>query len=100
MHNQNGSGKSAHILNTSATLFGLCFVVLTSLDVSNKSNHTLIDECTSVAMSLFMISCISSFLSIRSKQKAQWYENIADRAFLVGMFVFFATTLSIVLHII
>ena len=54
--------KSAHILNTSATLFGLCFVVLTSLKALKIDKDTLMDECTTCSMFLFMTSCFLSFL--------------------------------------
>jgi len=40
--------KSSHILNTSATLLGLCFIVLTSLKINIKveNNYWRIDSCS------------------------------------------------------
>jgi hypothetical protein len=67
MENQND--KSPHILNASSNLLGLCFVVLTSLKLFKISQKTFIDELTSVAIVLFMASCILSFLSIRGNIK-------------------------------
>ena len=55
------NNKAPHILNTSANLLGICFLVLTSLKVFNLSGTTFIDECTAVATLLFMTSSILSF---------------------------------------
>ena len=62
----NDNEKSPHILNTSANLLGLCFIVLTTLKANNHTEGTIIDELTAVAIIMFMTSCILSFLSMRS----------------------------------
>jgi hypothetical protein len=88
--------KSPHILNTSATLLGLCFIVLTSLNINNMMEKTIIDELTALAILMFMISCILSFLSLRSKKTTSTrYERIADFIFLAGLFFLFLTTILI-----
>jgi hypothetical protein len=74
--------KSPHILNTSANLLCLCFLVLTSIKVLNLQEASIIDEITTVALIFFMINCILSFLSMRSnKPKSKKYETIADYIF-------------------
>lgn len=86
--------KSPHILNASSNLLGICFVVLTSMKLLKLNATTYIDELTAVTMVSLMISCILSFLSIRSSisSLAKKYETIADLAFLAGLvFMFFAT---------
>ncbi len=88
--------KSSHILSTSATLFGLCYVVFTSLKSLRLDANTLIDEFTAVSMVLFMISCIFSFLAIRAVKKSMLFENIADYVFLAGLFTLFVITISII----
>jgi hypothetical protein len=94
------NSKSPHILNTSANLFGLCFAVFTYLKVLHLSASTLIDEFTAVAMLLFMISCTTSFLSIRSKSKRSvLYERIADYVFMAGMALLLLTTIFIVFRV-
>ena len=87
--------KSTHILSTSSNLLGICFIVLTSLKkILNLSEKTVIDEITVVAIILFMVSCILSFLSIRGKnEKSKRYENIADYFFLGGISLLFVTTI-------
>ena len=88
------SDKSTHILNASSNLLGICFVVLTSMKLLKLNETTYIDELTAVTMFSLMISCILSFLSIRStiSSQAKRFETIADLAFLAGLtFMFFAT---------
>lgn len=93
--------RSPHILNASSNLLGLCFVVLTSLKLLNISNKTIIDELTTVAIILFMSSCILSFLSIRGNIiRYGKYENIADYLFLAGILILFITTILFSFNII
>ncbi len=94
------SNKSHHILNTSANLFGLCFVVFTSLKALNLNRETYIDEFTAASMFLFMISSATSFLSIRSETKRSFiYERVADYIFMAGLFTLFLTTMFIVFRV-
>ncbi len=91
--------KAPHILNTSANLLGICFLVLTSLKVFKLSDNTFIDECTAVATFLFMTSSFLSFLSIRSKTaKGAKYENLADYIFLGGLTCLFITIMLVTFH--
>jgi len=93
--------KSPHILNASSNLLGLCFVVLTSLKLLNIAGKTIIDELTTIAIMLFMASCILSFLSIRgSIKKSGRLESIADILFLAGLSLLFVTTLLFSFNII
>lgn len=88
------NNKSPHILNASSNLLGICFIVLTSLKLLNKSDKTIIDEITTVAIILFMASCIFSFLSIRSKNdRSDILEKISDFIFLGGLVLLFVTTI-------
>ena len=94
--------RSPHILNTSANLLGLCFIVLTSIKVSKMEERSVIDESTAVAIVLFMSSCILSFLAMRQKAGAKNYhlEKIADILFLSGLIVLFLTTMIVTFTII
>lgn len=94
------TGKSPHILNTSATLMGFCFVVLTSAKINNWSNGSKIDEITAIAIVIFMASCIVSFLSIRSSRRGAYYELMAEYIFLTGLFILFLLTLLIALNVV
>lgn len=98
---QDKKTTSAHILNTASNLLGICFIVLTSLRLLKKQGETWIDEFTTGAMILFMISCILSFLSIRSSGKyGVYYENVAEVLFLIGLICLFVTTMLITFNII
>lgn len=93
MASENKNETSPHILNTSATLLGLCFIVLTSLQVNNRSEGTIIDELTGVAIMLFMTSCLFSFLSIRrGASRGLRLERAADIIFLSGLLFLFIIT--------
>jgi hypothetical protein len=86
--------KSPHILNTSSNLLGICFLLLTSLKVLGKSQQTAIDDITFVAIVLFMLSCLLSFLSMRKHtRQSKSLENIADYIFLTGLSVLFVTAI-------
>ena len=98
---QNDNGKSSHILTTSSNLLGICFIVLTSLKLLNLDGKTLIDEFTAVAIFMFMLSSVLSFLSMRSKNgKSERYEKIADVIFLLGLFSLFIITMFVTYNII
>ncbi|MEO5595289.1 MAG: hypothetical protein ABIR15_04195 [Chitinophagaceae bacterium] len=93
--------KSSHILNASSNLLGICFIVLTSLKLLDKSEKTIIDEITVVAIILFMASCIFSFLSLRgSDRRSAFFEQVADVIFLGGLSLLFLTTILFSLNII
>ena len=98
---ENKNDRSPHILNASSNLLGFCFIVLTSLRVLNLNGKTIIDELTSVAMIMFMMSSVLSFLSMRySKIKGDRFEKVADIIFLTGLFFLFATTMFITFDIV
>ena len=85
--------KSPHILNTSSNLLGFCLVVLTSIKISKFSAATVIDEITAISAVLLAISCILSFLSMKTKDetRANKMENIADVVFLIALIAVSAT---------
>ncbi|WP_214229143.1 hypothetical protein [Pedobacter sp. B4-66] len=93
--------RTPHILNTSATLLGLCFIVLTSLKVAKMSDSTLIDETTALAIILFMTACILSFLSMKRRGPANYgLERTADIIFIFGLLVLFLTTMMVTFNVI
>jgi hypothetical protein len=93
--------KASHILNTSATLLGICFIVLTSIHLNNAKETTIIDQLVAVSIVMFMASSIFSFFSIRNTKKPNIsMEKTADIIFLVGLFSLFIITMLITLNII
>ncbi|RZL40747.1 MAG: hypothetical protein EOP00_26250 [Pedobacter sp.] len=93
--------KSPHILNTSANLLGFCFIVLTSVKISNLKESSFIDEGAALAIVIFMNSCLFSFLAMRNEnEKSLRLEKVADVFFLAGLIVLFITTMLIALNIV
>jgi RsiW-degrading membrane proteinase PrsW (M82 family) len=93
--------KAPHILNASSNLLGLCFVVLTSLRFLKLPQRALIDKTDMIAIFLFMLSCVLSFLSIRGNiKKGGPLEWLADILFIGGILVVFATAVLIVFDVI
>ncbi len=96
------TSKSPHILNTSATLLGFCFVVLTSTEINKLNDVSYIDEGATLAIVFFMVSCLLSFLAIKSNnvKLVNKYEPIADTFFLAGLIILFLTTIMIAFNVI
>jgi len=86
---------SRHILPTSANLLGLCFVILSFIKISKLGIETIIDELVGMAIIFFLVSSVLSYISMRSKTKAEKYEKTADIIFLIGLF--FLSLISIIL---
>jgi len=86
---------SRHILPTSANLLGLCFVILSFIKISKLGFETIVDELVGIAIVLFLVSSVLSYISMRSKTKAEKYEKTADIIFLIGLF--FLSLISIII---
>lgn len=84
-----------HILPTSANLLGFCFVLLSYIQLSNLTDRTLLDESLGVLVFLFLISCILSYISMRSVRKSELYERIADIIFLLGLVLLIVMSVGI-----
>ena len=85
--------RTPHILGTSANLLGFCAVLVTGLRFTNLHLTTLLDEILVVTSFFFLISCILSYLSIRSRTDltTSRFENLADYFFLVGLSILFVS---------
>ena len=77
------------ILNTSANLLGICFVVLTGLRISNIAQAKEINIFVLVAAFVFMSSCFLSYLAIRNERNSVVIEHVADYLFLAGLLALF-----------
>lgn len=94
------AATSPQILNTSANLLGICFLVLTSLKLFNLSEKTVVDELTSASILFFMLSSFLSFLAMRNRGTySERLEKIAEYVFLSGLLTLFATTMLITFNI-
>ncbi len=93
---------SQHILNTSANLLGFCLFVITSLHIANKAETHRIDEFTSVIALMLTVSCVLSFISIktRSVKREVKLETVADYFFMSSLIGIFVIILLITLNFI
>ena len=101
MEKNNPERRTSHILNTSANLLGICFLVITTLTKFNMRDGSLIDEVTAVAILVFMSSCIISFIAMKQSAYAEVrrLENVADYIFLFGLVLLFISACLIVLNV-
>jgi hypothetical protein len=91
---------SPHILNTAATLLGFCLFVITSLHIADKIATQLVDEFTSVISVMLTLSCIFSFVSIRTANhiKEKRLETLADYFFVAALIGILIIILLITFH--
>jgi predicted membrane channel-forming protein YqfA (hemolysin III family) len=96
------NNTSPHILSTSANLLGFCLFVIASFHVTNRSQNSIIDEFTSFMALCLVISCLFSFISIKTKnQKTEkLFETIADYLFIISLIGILLIVLLIALNII
>lgn len=99
---KNRKNVTQHILPTSANLLGFCFIVLSSIKILKLNNVSLVDELTSAALILFLVSCIFSYLAMRTaKEKfSSKYERVADVVFISGLIFLAAITVMITFNVI
>lgn len=86
MNNYKSNDLSHHILPNSATMVGVCIMVISIV----KSMHPglanfLIDKALAIDSILFMVSALLSFLSIRLDRSSLNLERWAEIIFLLGL---------------
>jgi hypothetical protein len=91
---------SHHILPTAANLLGICFIILSFMKVTRMGLETVIDELMAAAIVIFLVACLFSYASIRSLDKAEPFEKIADGIFVLGLVLLAITALIISFQII
>jgi len=86
MNDKERKNISQHILPTSANLLGLCFLIL-SLKKLWKADDVewFVDKLDGVAIIVFLVSSVLSYMSMRSKERSELYERTADLIFLAGL---------------
>jgi hypothetical protein len=86
MENKNNNDLSHHILPNSATMVGVCIMVISIVKSlpSNTVNY-FIDKALAIDSLLFMISALFSFLSIRLENSTLRFERWAEIIFIVGL---------------
>jgi hypothetical protein len=86
MKDNNSNDLSHHILPNSATMVGVCIMVISIVKTMDTGlTNYLIDKALAIDSLLFMISALLSFSSIRSKQANERLERWAEMIFLLGL---------------
>lgn len=91
----NKKNISRHILPTSSNLLGLCFVILSFVRIAKLGAETFLDELLAIAIIIFLISSVFSYASMRSKEKPELFEKVADTIFIAGLVML--TLISVVI---
>jgi len=88
MNDRERKNMSQHIPPTAAKLLGLCFLIL-SLKKLWKAGGVarFVDKLDGVAINIFLVASVLSYMSMRSKERSELYERIADIIFQAGMFM-------------
>jgi hypothetical protein len=96
------NNTSQHILNTSATLLGICLFVITSLHLADRIASSLIDDFASVVAVILTFSCLFSFFAIRTRDndREYRYETIADYLFMMSLIGILSTILLVTRNLI
>lgn len=85
-HDSNSNDLSHHILPNSATMVGVCIMVISIVKSMGPGlANYLIDKALAIDSLLFMISALLSFLSIRIKRSTERLERWAEMIFLLGL---------------
>jgi len=86
--------RPPHILNASANLLGICFVLLTGLKITNRNETTIADEITLFSSLCFLGAVVLSYLALRTERGSERNERWADYLFMVGLFSFFSAVVT------
>jgi hypothetical protein len=90
---------SQHILNTSANLLGFCLFIISALHFNDKLENHLVDLFTSIVALLLTLSCVFSFISIRTEKACReaLLETIADYLFIISLIGIFAIIIFVII---
>ena len=85
-YKSNSNDLSHHILPNSATMVGVCIMVISIVkSMAPGLASYLIDKALAIDSLLFMISALLSFSSIRLKHSTERLERLAEIIFLLGL---------------
>ena len=99
---RNSSNLSGHILPTSGAMLGVCMTVISivKLTQSNRGIAYWVDDLLALDALIFLASSIFSYLSIRSNSKKVYFEDIADKFFMLALLCMGAAVLLLTYEIV
>jgi hypothetical protein len=93
---------SGHILPTSGAMLGVCMTVISivKLTQTNRGIAYWVDDLLAVDALIFLTSSIFSYLSLRSNSKKIYFEEIADKFFMLALIIMGAAVVLLTLEIV
>ncbi len=83
------SSISVDVFSVSAAMVGVCLTVIQLIKMNgNQSQYTIVDEMLAVDAIVFMVACITAFLTLKSKRHSPFknkLEKISDGCFLLAI---------------
>jgi hypothetical protein len=78
---------SQHILPTSATMLGVCVTVVGIVRLMELTGRvsTIIDNVVAIDSGFFLLSCVLSYLSLRTNRHSAELERYGDLVFIGGL---------------
>jgi len=80
---------SVDVFSVSAAMVGVCLTVIQLIQMNPaQKGNTIVDDILAFDSIVFMIACIASFLSLKSKRHSRFkkkFENIGDGSFLLAI---------------
>jgi len=80
---------SGHILPTSGSMLGVCMTVISivKLTQARRGVSSWVDDLLALDALIFLASSVFSYLSIRSNSKKIYFEDLADKVFMLALIV-------------
>lgn len=80
---------SVDVFSVSAAMVGVCLTVIQLIQMNEKQKaYTIVDEMLAFDSILFLVSCILSFLALKSHRHSKIkkiFENTGDASFLLAI---------------
>jgi hypothetical protein len=77
--------KTHHILSAASNLLGITLLIIAGLHISKTSARTFADEVAWGGAVCFSLSCLCSYIAIRSESESGRMEAFADAVFMLGL---------------
>lgn len=90
---------SDHVLPSSANLLGVCFLIFSLVRSTAVHKNTLLDELTLLSIFIFLFASGFSYLSLRSAKRDNYFERIADKVFILGLFILAISSLIVAFEV-
>jgi hypothetical protein len=99
---RNPNNLSGHILPTSGAMLGVCMTVISivKLTQTNRGIAYWVDDLLAVDALIFLTSSIFSYLSLRSNSKKIYFEELADKFFMLALIIMGAAVVLLTLEIV